>query len=58
MSIDVEAIALDDWLEVENVTPSFIKIDAESAEHCVLEGLRRPLERHHRGAVVFHRVLQ
>jgi FkbM family methyltransferase len=45
-SIEVEAIAVDDWLAAHNVAPSFIKIDAESAECRILQGLRRTIERH------------
>jgi FkbM family methyltransferase len=46
-SIEVEAIAVDDWLIAHGVVPHFIKIDAESAEHRVLQGLVRTIERHH-----------
>ncbi len=46
-SIEVEAVAVDDWLEAQGVVPDFIKIDAESAEYRVLRGLRRTIERHH-----------
>ncbi|HJQ56189.1 MAG TPA: FkbM family methyltransferase [Vineibacter sp.] len=45
-SIEVEAIAVDDWLERHGIVPSFIKIDAESAEHRVLKGLQRTIDRH------------
>ncbi len=45
-AIEVDAIAIDDWLEANNTVPNFIKIDAESAEHRVLRGLRRTLQRH------------
>jgi FkbM family methyltransferase len=45
-TIEVEAIAIDDWLAANNVVPSFIKIDAESAEYRILQGLRRTIERH------------
>jgi FkbM family methyltransferase len=45
-AIEVDAIAIDDWLETHRIVPNFIKIDAESAEHRVLGGLRRTLERH------------
>ncbi|HEX7008042.1 MAG TPA: FkbM family methyltransferase [Alphaproteobacteria bacterium] len=44
--IEVEAIAVDDWLAANNVVPSFIKIDAESAEYRILQGLKRTIERH------------
>jgi FkbM family methyltransferase len=45
--IEVEAIAVDDWLNAHGLVPHFIKIDAESAEHRVLQGLARTIERHH-----------
>jgi FkbM family methyltransferase len=44
--IEVEAVAVDDWLAQHGIVPSFIKIDAESAEHKVLQGLRRTIEQH------------
>jgi len=46
-SIEVEAVAVDDWLEGHGLVPAFIKIDAESAEQRVLRGLRRTIEQHH-----------
>lgn len=46
-SIEVEAVAVDDWLAANGVVPHFIKIDAESAEHRVLKGLARTIEQHH-----------
>jgi len=46
-SIEVEAVAVDDWLETHSIVPAFIKIDAESAEQRVLRGLRRTIEQHH-----------
>ena len=46
-SIEVDAIAVDDWLAAHGVVPHFIKIDAESAEHRVLQGLARTIERYH-----------
>ena len=45
--IEVEAIALDEWLNERALVPQFIKIDAESAEHRVLQGLARTIDRHH-----------
>ena len=42
--IDVEAVPLDDELERHALRPGFIKIDVESAERQVLEGLARTLE--------------
>lgn len=44
--IKVDAVAVDDWLEAHGVVPGFIKIDAESAEYRVLQGLRRTIARH------------
>jgi FkbM family methyltransferase len=46
-NVEVEAIAVDDWLAAHGVVPHFIKIDAESAEHRVLQGLARTIERYH-----------
>jgi FkbM family methyltransferase len=46
-NIDVEAVAVDDWLEANTVVPAFFKIDAESAEQPVLRGLNRTIEEHH-----------
>jgi len=46
-SIEVEAVAVDDWLADHGIVPAFIKIDAESAEQRVLRGLRRTIEQHH-----------
>ena len=46
-SIEVEAVAVDDWLAAHSLVPSFIKVDAESAEQHVLRGLRRTIEQHH-----------
>ena len=46
-TIEVEAVAMDDWLEAHGLVPAFIKIDAESAEQRVLRGLRRTIEQHH-----------
>jgi FkbM family methyltransferase len=47
VSIEVEAVAVDDWLAAHGIVPAFIKIDAESAEQRVLRGLRRTIEQHH-----------
>jgi FkbM family methyltransferase len=44
-SIEVEAIAVDDWLAAHDIVPSFIKIDAESAEYRILQGLRGTIEK-------------
>jgi FkbM family methyltransferase len=40
-------MAVDDWLVAHDIVPSFIKIDAESAEYRVLRGLRSTIERYH-----------
>jgi FkbM family methyltransferase len=45
-SIQVEAVPVDDWLDEHGIAPTFIKIDAESAEYRVLQGLRRTIERY------------
>ncbi len=45
-SIEVDAVPVDDWLDEHRVVPSFIKIDAESAEYRVLQGLHRTIVRH------------
>ena len=39
--ITVPAITLDEYASVNNLTPSFVKIDAESAEQEVLAGMQR-----------------
>lgn len=44
-AIDVEAVPVDDEIEAGGLRPDFIKIDVESAERQVLEGLTRTLER-------------
>lgn len=41
---EVRAVALDDFFQEIGIVPDVIKIDAESAEVQVLEGLRRTLE--------------
>jgi len=46
-SIEVAAVPVDDWLDEHGIVPDFIKIDAESAEHRVLRGLRRTIEQYH-----------
>ncbi len=46
-SIEVEAVAVDDWLAAHGLVPTFIKVDAELAEQRVLRGLRRTIEQHH-----------
>lgn len=40
-SIKVEAIKLDDFVTQQNITPNFIKIDAESAEYDILLGMKK-----------------
>ena len=45
--IDVKAIAVDDWLIEHGIAPTFIKIDAESAEYRVLQGLQRTIAQWH-----------
>jgi FkbM family methyltransferase len=46
-SIEVDAVAVDDWLDAHGVLPRFIKIDAESAEYRIIKGLARTIERYH-----------
>lgn len=40
---DIEAVSLDSYIESRNVSPHFIKIDAESAEFEILKGMQRTL---------------
>jgi FkbM family methyltransferase len=44
-NIEVEAVAVDDWLEARHCAG--IELDAESAEQRVQHGLRRTIEQHH-----------
>lgn len=39
----VSAISIDEYVEANRVKPSFIKIDAENAEHDILLGMKRTL---------------
>lgn len=39
----VSAISIDEYVEANKVKPSFIKIDAENAEHDILLGMKRTL---------------
>jgi FkbM family methyltransferase len=39
----VSAISIDEYVEINKVKPSFIKIDAENAEHDILLGMKRTL---------------
>lgn len=39
----VSAISMDEYVEAHGVKPSFIKIDAENAEHDILLGMKRTL---------------
>jgi len=41
--VQVEAVSLDDYCIKAGIRPSFVKIDAESAEREILEGMRRLL---------------
>ncbi|MFA7653840.1 MAG: FkbM family methyltransferase [Candidatus Magasanikbacteria bacterium] len=42
--IMVKTIVLDHYCEVNNIKPSFVKIDAEGAEHLILDGMKNLLE--------------
>lgn len=42
----VQATSLDSYIEHNNVLPDFIKIDAESAEYNILQGMENILARH------------
>jgi FkbM family methyltransferase len=44
--VKVPAISLDDHVEATGAVPDFVKVDAESAEAQVLEGMRRTIEAH------------
>lgn len=39
IEIKVKTTVLDDYCKKHNITPTFIKIDAEGAEHLILEGM-------------------
>ncbi len=41
----VETIAVDEFCQRENVTPDFVKIDAEGAEFEILQGMKSTLSR-------------
>ncbi len=43
-SITVQGVSLDDYFSNHNIAPSFIKIDAESAESYILSGMIRTLQ--------------
>jgi FkbM family methyltransferase len=43
--VQVEAVCLDDYCASQNIHPTFIKIDAESAEYRILQGMERLLGR-------------
>jgi FkbM family methyltransferase len=42
--VQVEAVSLDDYCRKVGLRPTFVKIDAESAERQILEGMRRLLD--------------
>lgn len=52
--IRVDAIALDVLVELHGLKPSVIRIDVEGAEHLVLEGARRTIERFRPTLMVEH----
>ena len=41
----VDAVSLDDYVAATSIHPNFVKIDAESAEHFILEGMQETLKR-------------
>lgn len=43
----VETISIDEYVENNGVVPDFIKIDAESAEHEILVGMKKTINRFH-----------
>ena len=45
-TVRVPAIALDDYVQETGVAPDFVKIDAESAEMSVIEGMTQTIDRH------------
>lgn len=42
----VQAITVDEYVESTGIVPNFVKVDAESAEFQILEGMRRTLIKH------------
>jgi FkbM family methyltransferase len=42
----VPAVSIDDYVETTGVIPNFVKVDAESAEFQILEGMKDTLTRH------------
>lgn len=46
-TVKVRAVALDDYVDKTRVVPDFVKIDAESAELQVIEGMHRTIAAHH-----------
>lgn len=45
-TVTVDATSLDDYVAAAGISPSFVKIDAESAERFILEGMPETLQRH------------
>lgn len=44
---EIEAISVDEYIENNSITPDFIKIDAESAEHDILLGMEKTINKFH-----------
>ena len=42
----VAAVSIDDYVAATGIIPNFVKIDAESAERFILEGMQETLKRH------------
>jgi FkbM family methyltransferase len=42
----IPAISIDDYVEATGVIPDFVKVDAESAEFYIVEGMRKTLAKH------------
>jgi FkbM family methyltransferase len=44
---EVDAISIDEYIEDNHIKPNFIKIDAESAEHEILLGMEKTINKFH-----------
>jgi FkbM family methyltransferase len=43
----VKAVTIDEYVEQTRIQPHFVKIDAESAEYAILEGMERTIDQYH-----------